>query len=396
MTDTPLTPPRDETPIDAEFEPADSKRDDQPKGSGGPGWLAFGVLGCISLLSLALAGLSLGLIPGFKPGAKTIAALEAQLEQATSAQTAIDANSQTLSSELSTLKTRADGLQADRTRTRVEIQEIKDLVEKLEDRLLAARVPVASSTSSDEAATTNGLDEEALSGLETRLAVLEIAFDDIQAPRTGDEAGEAAPMARPALIEINTELADLRARIGTLEAAAEAEAAAPEPESDQIAEAALALSAIEAAARRGRPFLAAQQRLSVALPNTGAANNLSELATKAIPTIAALREQFPDLMETALDVDANADTNESGWMRNIFGDGITVRRKDEVGTRDHLNRAMAALQSNELRETVEHIQALAPDVQAVFTGWVDNAEDRARLEETLEALRLTMIAKDRP
>ena len=124
--------------------------------------------------------------------------------------------------------------------------------------------------------------------------------------------------------------------------------------------------------------------------------SLGPISTKAVPTLSDLTATYPALMDRALDLDAQSSSTSSGWMRSLFGDGIQVRRKDAVTARDHLNRAFAALEAGELSETIEHIQAIDSNLQPVFTDWVQNAQDRHMLEETLEALRLTMIAEERP
>ena len=83
-------------------------------------------------------------------------------------------------------------------------------------------------------------------------------------------------------------------------------------------------------------------------------------------------------------------------MRSIFGDGVTVRREGETVLKDELEDAVKHLQAGDLDRTITQIEALDPAVQTVFTDWLDNARKRQMLEDTLEALRLTMISKDRP
>ena len=65
-------------------------------------------------------------------------------------------------------------------------------------------------------------------------------------------------------------------------------------------------------------------------------------------------------------------------------------------TADQLNAAADALQAGDLSNAIQSVRVLDADLQPVFTDWLDNAEDRLLLEETLEALRLTMIAEERP
>ena len=73
-----------------------------------------------------------------------------------------------------------------------------------------------------------------------------------------------------------------------------------------------------------------------------------------------------------------------------------MRQSGEITTGDQLDAAEAALQAGDLGNAIQSVRALAPNLQPVFTDWLDNADDRLLLEETLEALRLTMIAEERP
>jgi hypothetical protein len=54
------------------------------------------------------------------------------------------------------------------------------------------------------------------------------------------------------------------------------------------------------------------------------------------------------------------------------------------------------LEAGDLPGAIALIDTLDPDLQAVFTDWRNNADDRHMLEQSLEALRLTMIAEERP
>jgi len=209
------------------------------------------------------------------------------------------------------------------------------------------------------------------------------------------EASSAqAPDQDPA--PVTDDVIALRADIEALrEYILDAEQAETAPSTDTQA-AALAISAIEAAARRGRPFLSAYQDLLDAMPDNTAAQSLAPLAVSGAPTMAELRVQFAPIRRRALDADAEAAGNGSGLLRSLFGDGVKVRRDGEMNAGDVLDDAEAALAENDLARAIRLIEGLSEPVQTVFTDWLDSARRRESLETALEALRLSMIAKDRP
>lgn len=367
----------DDLPIDAEFEPAEIKPDDKITRSGGPGWMAFGIVALLALAGFSLAAASAGFIPGFQPGAGKIASLETRLNTLAASQVSSAEQAVSLDAEIAALKGRADSLRADRTRSVTDMRAIRDeILSVQEDIEILKRARVASLAEQAENAG-NAPAAADTSALEARVSALETAV-----------------VAQSDGYTLAIEL--LESRLGTLEEKAESESLTTTSATNNRTEAALALSAIEAAARRGRPFLSAYQRLSAAMPGNAAVQNLSSVSSKAVPTRNDLSAALPALIDTALDKEAQAGAGGSGWMRGLFGDGIQVRRKNAVTTRDHLDRATAALDAGELAETIEHIRAIDVDLQPVFTDWVQSAEDRHLLEETLEALRLTMIAEERP
>lgn len=379
MTSSSLPPSsRDEEPIDVDFEPAEIKISETSSGNG-PGWGAFGVMSLIALSGFALAAYGAGIIPGLSPVSSKTKALEAQLETLQTALAADEAETGTLGTDIATLKTRADSLMADRTRANTDLRNLRTEIETLEadiatlQRARVRSIADAAEQSDDE----TDIPSSDLDGLDARVASLEDAL--VAQLNIYDGAIDA-----------------LKVRLDDLEALADSNRLTDADANNARTEAALALSAIEASARRGRPFLTAYQNLAKAMPGNNAVSRLAPLAPKAIPTLSDLRAGLPPLIDQALDQDAKSDGTGSSWMRTVFGDGIQVRRADEVTTRDHLDRAKEALQAGSLSDAMAHIQSVDSNLQPVFTDWLNNAEDRDQLEQTLEALRLAMIAEDRP
>ena len=378
MTDSSLPPlPSDDAPIDAEFEPAEQTESSAAQPSTGPGWAAFFGLMLLTLAALGLAAATAGYIPGFKPGAQTINAMQSDLETVRSGLSEDSSQTETLKTEIAALQSRADSLSADRTRASSDLRNIRTEIETLQaDISLLQRARVAS-LAAGSSSSAEGTEPSDIAALTARVASVE----DALVTQLGT---------------YETTLESLRARLNTLESQMASDSLNAANATNVKTEAALALSAIEAAARRGRPFLSAQQKLATAMPGNDAVARLAPIAQQAVPTLSDLRATFPALVEDALDASARAEGGSSSWIRGIFGDGIQVRKQGEVTSSDHLARAKTALDAGELAETIEHIRAADPDVQPVFTDWLNNAENRHELEQTLEALRLTMIAEERP
>jgi len=378
MNDSSLTPDSgDDLPIDAEFEPADPNPDSDGRSRGGPGWPAFLGVTAIALVSLVLGALGAGLIPGYQAGSGKLAALEAELAAIKTAQASNADQAISQDAEIAALKGRADSLRADRTRTVTDMRAFRDEIDAIQADIEALQRARVATLAEDTNAENGSVALADLSGLDTRISALEDALVS-------------------QLDSYTLALDLLNSRLDALEAKAGTETLTATAATNTRTEAALALSAIEAAARRGRPFLSAYQRLENAMPSNGAVRSLASVASKAVPTRTDLTATFPALRDRALDREAESTSGTSGWMRSLFGDGIQVRRKDAVTTRDHLDLAADALNQGELAESIEHIRAIDPNLQPVFTDWLQNAEDRHMLEETLEALRLTMIAEERP
>ena len=377
MSDTPLPPHSDDAaPIDAEFEPAERQDQTTQSISSGPGWAAFGLVFLLALGGFALAAATAGFVPGFKPGSGPLNTMQSDLNAVQSGLNEDRSETATLSTDIATLQSRADSLAADRTRTSADLRNLRTEIETLQaDISMLQRARVASlaeaGTSGDDGAATSDL---------TALTARVMSLEDALVTQ---------------LETYNIALESLKTRVEDLETQARSEGLSAANASNARTEAALALSAIEAAARRGRPFLSAHQKLAAAMPRNDAVSRLTPIAPKAVPTLSDLQQRFPTLKDQALDAVAEAEGTGSSWMRSLFGDGIQVRQAGEETPGDRLSRAEVMLEKGELSDSIEHIRATDESVQAVFTDWLNNAEDRLVLEQTLEALRLTMIAEDR-
>ena len=378
MTDSSLPPlSSDDAPIDAEFEPAARDESAPPRPATGPGWMAFGGLTVVTLSAFGLAAATAGYVPGFQPGSQVIEAVQSELASVQTGLNEDESKTETLNTEIAALQARADSLSADRTRASTDLRNIRTEIETLQaDISVLQRARVASLADGN---TSPGASDDSpdLAALTNRVTAIEDALVT-------------------QLSTYETTLESLKTRLNRLETQAASDGLNAANATNVKTEAALALSAIEAAARRGRPFLSAQQKLATALPGNEAVTRLAPLASQAVPTLSDLRASFPALVQTALDNSARAEGGSSSWIRGVFGDGIQVRKQGEVTSSDHLDRARTALDAGELAESIEHIRAADSEIQPVFTDWMDNAENRHMLEQTLEALRLTMIAEERP
>ena len=405
MSDTPLPPATgDSAPIDAEFEPAAPKsKKTKPDKRSGPGWTAFGGVTLISLVSLAIAAAASGFIPGLSKGEDQIEPLKTEL-----AALKVEENlNREAIAKLNKDVERANELQRQVRTYRAEVdQRLNDLegaLGVLETDLAAlptSEVAPVAVTKENESSTeeiiaeTDPSDNVQTADFEARFTALEDQLAGLALSAT-----QSDDMPLPLNDELEAIEADITALKERLDAVETELAETPDPiemRNNANEQAALALSAIEAAARRGRPFVAAHQRLETALPGNAAVARLEPLSTEAVATLADLRRDFPDLTSEALAADPAGNSGASGWMRSIFGDGVTVRREGETVLKDQLDEAAKQLQAGDLGRTIDQIEALDPAVQTVFTDWLDNARKRQTLEDTLEALRLTMISKDRP
>ncbi|MEL7231486.1 MAG: hypothetical protein AAGJ85_03130 [Pseudomonadota bacterium] len=397
MSDPVLPSSSDETPIDAEFEPT-PKRKAKPAKKSGPGWFSFLLLGAISLSAFGLSILSNGLLSGENDSvdiAADIERLKVDIEAASEDRASIKAGLDNLNSAVTQAVEERD---ADQQR----LTNLGDTITVLESDLLelgqSERTPIVEGERQD------------VSGLIERLEAIESALDNAESPamQSGSdppamitEAFDASALEadiaslRSDVERLRDELTTLRGDLTSL-IEQQDEAAASQADSAQTAEAAIALSAVETAARRGQPFQTSFQNLEEAAPDVPALDALRPLVATGAPTLPDLREAFRPLKRAALKADAEDQGTTQSVLSTLFGDGIRVRREGEESAADIVDMAETALITGDLEASLAALDTLPPNLQAVFTDWRQDAQNRLTLEDSLDRLRLAMIAKDRP
>ena len=248
-----------------------------------------------------------------------------------------------------------------------------------------------------------------LAAVEPRLAGVETGLADTQAGLDATEAGLAE--VRTALTDAQTALDALTARLDGAEAQsaaaveeartavaslAEAQTRAATAESEARARA--ALGQVETSLAAGEPFEAPLSELGgtgLAVPDT-----LAQLAAEGAPTLATLRESFPDAARAGLSA-----AREQGLLED--GSGVLGFLRGQLSVRSVapregedpdavLSRAEAQLAAGQLGAALTEIGSLPEPVRAAMADWVAQAETRAQADAALAGLRDAVPALDAP
>lgn len=266
------------------------------------------------------------------------------------------------------------------------------MIEALTGRLAAAEAALASPDAVDPAAI-----EGRIAAVEASVAALTARVDSLPAAPGTDpaaldalraeiEAIRAAPAAPDA--GLADQVAALQDQVAALSAAAEADRAALEEraatlraEAEAAASAALGRAAVlrlQAALDSGEPLTGALEELraaGLAVPAVLADN------PDGVPTLAALRDGFPEAARAALAAAVRV-APEAG-----LADRLGAFLRDQTGARSLvprdgddpdaiLSRAEAALQAGNLAAALSQLDALPPEAAQAMAGWRELAETR--------------------
>ncbi|RIJ30556.1 COG4223 family protein [Henriciella mobilis] len=379
--------PSHSVPIDAEYEPADPAEtpstSETPKKSGGPGWISLTFVGLLALGALGLSVWSSGLLDTTDLPGPNDTALEDLRDQQADLQTRIanvSAQVEGLIDRIDSEITRIDGQIA--SLPSAAPAESTDLPEGLDARLAGLEAQIVTLTESQ----TSGIDPARIDAIERAL----------------ERANQGGGASNAQLVSLRTELETLRSELATLEATqrdlatelndVRTDSAAAQRASTSAVSASLALSAIQAAANRGETFEAEYRQLREARPDDPDIQALSSLAQIEVPTLAALKAEFRRLQNAAAARDTE-DASGMGWVSTVFGDSVSVRRtSSDSDTADRLADAEAALARDDLAIAIDAVENLPGTTKPIYQTWLADARRRARLEQSLEELRLKLIA----
>lgn len=366
-----------EEPIDAHFEPANDPP--KPRGLGsGPGWLGAGVM---SLMAAGIGGaIGIGahmLLPsGLGNAASEVTALNARLDRLEQAgpdeRAALKAGIDALANRIDTLPVSSGSGGS------MDLSGIEARLQALES------VEPGQTVAPEELA-------RAMNALSERIAALEARPLPVDLSARVDALETELDSFRESVLEQTKQgrsLADMLTRVKTEQDDARAAAAS----ANSLAEAALALSAIEAASRRGAPFEADYRALRSALPTLDAVRALGPLAVTGAPTLGELKDQFGPAAEAARRTVPVEESGQWGWINKFFGGAVTVRRADGSDEDPFalLSRAGEALQEGDLALAVDYTARLDGASGAAMSGWTEAAKRRISLETSLEAVRLAL------
>lgn len=401
-------------PIDVEFAPAEEPK--KKSGGKGPGWSALIIVGLMSTgLGASLAILASGLKGTPSPADTT---------QITAQISTLETNIADM--EIQTKKLTRDASERE-TRINTQLANIGDADPKALASItaqidaLSARIENASPNSDNlvtlenrlqalETADTDGAASpveiaRAVAALDERVTALAASLETKQ---VADDSNRAS------LDALKTELDTLRqnrqarasqaaedaGRIATLVSNFDEKEAQlrTDAEAAKLASiAALALSGIEAAARRGKGFPADYAKLSAAMPSNASAQALAPLADRGAPLVSALQTSFKPLKAATLAELNDTSANKLGWINRTFGDAFSVRQTNPEAdaVRLALAEAETALAAGDLAKAAQQISKIGALKAPDWENWTQNANARITLEAALEDLRLNMIGGER-
>lgn len=206
---------------------------------------------------------------------------------------------------------------------------------------------------------------------------------EVQAPNDPAQAAvaevtAAAEAAKAALAEATAEAATLKA---------EAEAAA------QAGRTQAALGRMRAALESGLPFetaVADVQATGAEVPEV-----LTALAAAGIPTLASLRDRFPEAARRALDDSLRADLGDStverlgSFLRTQVG-ARSLEPREGTDPDAVLSRAEAAVAEGRLADALTELQGLPDPGKAAMADWTADAQHRLDAAAAVDALAVAL------
>ena len=221
--------------------------------------------------------------------------------------------------------------------------------------------------------------------LAERMAALEVSVADLAARPVTDAANPAAVAAYEAeLAKLQAAMAEQRGALEALAKEAEDRRAAAQL-TEQEAMVRNSITRIRIAVENGGPFAVELENLSAAGLEVPAV--LADRAETGVPTIAALREAYPDAARAALAA-ARAGSTEGGIgakITSLLG-ARSLAPKEGSDADAVLSRVEAALRDGRMNDALAEVETLPEVARLEMAGWLQLATERATAVSALDAL----------
>jgi hypothetical protein len=228
----------------------------------------------------------------------------------------------------------------------------------------------------DAQKTETGTEIQALQG---ELAALKAKLGALAEAKLGDQP------------DVSSEITTLDQRIAKLEDAMPGLTSTVDRSAATVKSGALAIAFanLNDAVSAGRPYAAELAAVQPLLPDAAGLDDLATHASKGIPTLSELTQDFTGIAEAA----APPPQPGGSFVDSVIASAksaITIRRIDADATGNEPDAVMARaeddLKQGELDDAVAEIDGLPPAVRDAFAGWLEKAHARLAADETLAKL----------
>lgn len=164
---------------------------------------------------------------------------------------------------------------------------------------------------------------------------------------------------------------------------------------EDMAKASLAVTKIEAASARGKPFSSAWNDLAKVMPDESVMG-LMDIARRGAPPHDKINSEFAQLKDTLM-AKATTPAKDDGWnwARKAFSGVVTVKRTsgDNVDNAGRLHNITIALESQNLAEAIAQADAINGSISTDLENWLDGAKRRLAFDQGIENIRKAILKK---
>ncbi|MFC7292228.1 hypothetical protein [Hirschia litorea] len=164
---------------------------------------------------------------------------------------------------------------------------------------------------------------------------------------------------------------------------------------EDMAKASLAVSKVEAASARGKPFSNAWNELAKVMPDENVMG-LMDIARRGAPPLEEISTEFAQIKDTLMARAATPKKDDGwNWARKAMSGVVTVKRTsgDNIDNAGRLHNISKALDANNLAEAIKHAEAVDGTLSTEIESWLDGAKRRLAFDEGIETVRQAILQK---